>query len=94
MYVVVQHRVTDPAKFWPTDVAQYATMVPPHFTLHHTLAGTDGSQAVCVWEAASVDALRDWLDPFTAGGSVNTYFAAVNKEGVAIPAAQPAMQRT
>jgi len=93
MYVVVQHQVTDPAKFWPSDVAQYATMVPPHLKLHHTLAGSDGTHAVCVWEAESVETLRDWLDPFTAGASVNAYFAAVNKDGVAIPAVRPATQR-
>ena len=94
MYVVAQHRVTDPAKFWPTDAAQYATMVPPHLKLYQTLAGSDGSQGVCVWEAESVEALRDWLDPFTAGASENTYFAAVNKDGVAIPAVRPVTQRT
>ena len=93
MYVVVQHHVTDPAKFWPADVAHLATMVPPHLTLHHTLAGVDGSRAVCVWEAESVETLRSWLDPFTAGASVNAYFAAVNKDGVAIPTARATSQR-
>ena len=92
MYVVVQHQVTDQAKFWPTDVAQYAAMTPPQFRLHHTFAGTDGSRAVCVWETESLEALRDWLDPFTAGASVNAYFAAVNREGVAIPAGRSAAQ--
>ena len=90
MYVVVQHQVTDPAKFWPADVSQYATIVPPHLKLHQTLAGIDGSQAVCVWEAESIDAVRGFLDPFTAGAAVNEYFAAVNREGIAIPAASGA----
>ena len=93
MYIVVQHQVTDPVKFWPADVAEYARMVPPHLRLHHTLAGVDGTRAVCVWEAESVAALRDWLEPATADGSVNAYFAAVNKEGVAIPSARAATQR-
>jgi hypothetical protein len=92
MYVVVQHQVTDPAKFWPADVAQYGTIVPPHLKLHHAFAGADGTRGVCVWEAQSVDALREWLDPFTAGASVNSYFAAVNKEGVALPATRTAAQ--
>jgi hypothetical protein len=93
MYIVVQHQVTDPAKFWPADAAQFTAMVPPHLTLHTTLAGVDGSQAVCVWEAESVDALRDWLDPATAGASVNTYFAAANKDGIGLPSALAATQR-
>ena len=93
MYVIVQHQVTNPAKFWPADAAQFSTMPPSHLKLHQTLAGTDGSQAVCVWEGESVDAVRDWLDPATAGASVNAYFAAVNREGIAIPAGQLATQR-
>ena len=95
MYVVAKHQVTDPGKFWPADVADLTRQVPPHLKLHHTFAGTDGTEAVCVWEAESVDALRSWLDPFTAGGSVNTYFTAANREGVAIPASatQRATQR-
>ncbi|HEX5831067.1 MAG TPA: hypothetical protein VFY16_08810 [Gemmatimonadaceae bacterium] len=94
MYVVVQHQVTDPAKFWPADAAQFSTTLPPHLKLHQTLASIDGSQAVCVWEGESVNAVRDWLDPTTAGASVNAYFAAVNKDGIAIPADRLATQRT
>ena len=93
MYVVAIHQVIDQAKFWPPDVAQLTKPVPPHLKLHHTFAGTDGSQAVCLWVAQSVDALRRFLDHFSAGASVNSYFPAVNKEGLAIPATQRVMQR-
>lgn len=93
MYIVVQHQVTDPAKFWPADVAQYGKMVPPHLTLHQTFAATDGARGVCVWEAENVDTLQKWLDPFTAGASVNTYFAAVNKDGIAVPTTRAATAR-
>ena len=93
MYVIVQHRISDPAKFWPDDVSQFATMIPPHLKLHQTFAGVDGLQAVCVWEAESLETLRGFLDPFTAGAAVNEYFPAVNREGVAIPTTRPATQR-
>ena len=95
MYVIAIHKVTDQSKFWPPNVTELTKPIPPHLKLHHTFAGTDGTEAVCVWEAESVDALRNWLDPFTAGGSVNTYFAAANREGIAIPASatQRAKQR-
>lgn len=92
MYVVVQHQITDPAKFWPPDPSELTRIPPSHLTLHHTFAGTDGTRAVCVWEGESVDAVRDWLDPFTAGSSVNTYFAVENKTGLAIPASRRAAQ--
>ena len=90
MYVIVQHQITDPAKFWPEDAKQFTAIVPPHLKLHHTLAGTDGTRAVCVWEGQSLEAVRDFLDPATAGAAKNSYFAAMNKEGVAIPSAASA----
>jgi hypothetical protein len=93
MYVVAIHQIIDQAKFWPANVAELTKPIPPHLKLHHTFAGTDGSQAVCLWEAESVDALRSWLDPFSAGASVNSYFPAVNKAGLAIPATRRATQR-
>jgi hypothetical protein len=88
MYVIVHHQVTDQAKFWPADPSQFTMHIPPSLKLHSTLAGVDGTQAVCVWEGQSVDAVREFLDPATAGAAVNAYFAAVNKDGIAIPPAR------
>lgn len=92
MYVLVHHRVTDPERFWPT--AQNAIPnLPPELTLHHTLSASDGDVATCLWEAESVDAVRDFLEPALGEFSSNTYARAENKEGIAVPpryAAAPA----
>jgi hypothetical protein len=90
MYVLVEHDIADPSAFWPADVEAMKAAIPAQFTLHHAFAGRDGSHGVCVWEAGSVDALRDWLDAANGDASRNVYREVVNKEGIATPAAVPA----
>ena len=84
MYIVVNHEISDTSRFWAT--AQTATAaLPDGVKVIHTLPSPDGRKAVCVWEADSVDAVRSFLDPATAGMARNTYFESVNKEGLAMP---------
>jgi hypothetical protein len=84
MYVVVNHAINDTTRFWAT--AQSATAgLPAGLAVIHTFPSPDGRKAVCVWEADSVEAVRRFLDPATAGMSRNEYFEAPNKEGIAIP---------
>ena len=84
MYVVVNHEISDTSRFWAT--AQSAiTGLPAGLKVIHTLPSPDGRKAVCVWEADSVDAVRNFLDPATTGMARNTYFESVNKEGMAMP---------
>lgn len=84
MYVVVNHEINDAPRFWAT--AESATTgLPAGLKVIHTLPSPDGRKAVCVWEANTVDAVRNFLDPVTAGMARNEYFQVLNKEGIAIP---------
>jgi hypothetical protein len=84
MYVVVNHQITDPTRFWA--VAESATAgLPAGLKVLHTFPSMDGGRAVCVWEADSVDAVRTFLDAATEGIARNEYFQAPNKEGLAVP---------
>lgn len=91
MYVLVHHRVTDPQSFWAR-AQQEMPSLPAGLTLHQTLSASDGSRATCLWEAASVDAVRTFLEPRLGDYSMNDYAEAENREGVAVPAsyAEPA----
>lgn len=85
MYVVVNHTISDPSRFWAT--AQSATSgLPDGLKLIHTFPSSDGRKAVCVWEGNSVESVRGFLDPATAGVARNDYFEAPNKEGISLPA--------
>lgn len=82
MYVLVEHTITDPAAFWN---AVDPAALPRALMLHHTFPTQDGSHAICIWEADSPNAVRDFLEPNLGRFSRNEYFAVENREGVALP---------
>ncbi len=84
MYVVVNHEINDTSRFWGTARSATANL-PANLKLHHIFPSPDGRRAVCVWEADSVKAVRDFLDPPTAGMARNDYFEAPNREGLSMP---------
>jgi hypothetical protein len=83
MFIVVQHQVTDPSAFW-AGARQGMSTMPSNLKLHQTLPAPDGSRAVCVWEAESVNAVKSYLES-AVEGSRNEYYEVVNKDGVALP---------
>jgi hypothetical protein len=91
MFIVVQHTISEPAVFWN---AADATALPPEIKLHHTFPTPDGTRAVCIWEAASIDALRNMLEPLIGKVSRNEYFQVENREGLARPTRAPQVAST
>ena len=67
MHVVVQHRITDPEKFFSMDAEEVGGGGPPGVQVRQFFPFKDRSAAVCLWEADSIDTLRGYLDPATAG---------------------------
>lgn len=86
MYVLVQHTISEPATFWN---AADPTTLSPDVKLHHTFPTPDGTRAACIWEAQSVDAVRNLLEPLIGSISRNEYFPVENREGFARPSSVP-----
>jgi hypothetical protein len=84
MYVIVNHEIVDAGKFWQA-AQSLVPSLPANVKLHHSYPSADGRKAVCVWEAESVDTVRELLDPMTEGMARNEYYQAPNKEGVSLP---------
>jgi hypothetical protein len=83
MHVIAIHSVSDPEGFW----AAASSLDPPEgVTLHSTLPNDDGTRAVCVWEANSVDAVRDFVDGNSAGMSSNEFFEVNPENARGLPA--------
>jgi hypothetical protein len=90
MHVVVQHRITDLEKFNTMDAEEVAGGAPTGSHLQQFLPPKDGSVATCVWRSDSIDALRGYLDPATAGVTENTYIEVDDETAVGLPEAAAA----
>ena len=90
MFVVVQHRITDPEKFFSADAQEIAGGGPPGVQGRQFLPSDDRSTAVCLWETDSIDTLRGYLEPATEGASENTYFEVNAEYAMGLPEAAAA----
>jgi len=85
MYLVVHHRVVDREKFLATDPKDIGGNAPAGVDVFLFLPARDASAADCLWEAPSLDALRDYLDPATRGICENTYFEVDPQLAMGVP---------
>lgn len=72
MFVSVIHRISDPDRFFSM-ASSAAQNIPPDLRLPQSISNADRSTAVCLWEAPSVERVREFLEPLTAGISKNEY---------------------
>jgi hypothetical protein len=85
MNIVVQHRITDPEKFLSMDAQEIGTGGPPGVQVRQFLPAQDASVAVCLWEADSIESVRDYLDPATEGVAENTYYEVDAERAMGLP---------
>ena len=85
MHVVVLHRINDPEKFFSMDAGEVSGGGPPGVQGLQFFPSKEGKAAVCLWEGGSIDAIRDYLDPATAGASENTYFEVDGDRAMGLP---------
>ncbi len=90
MHVVVHHRIVDREKFLATDPQDIAANAPAGVRVHQFLPARDASAADCLWETASLDALRAYLDDATRGSCENTYFEVASESALGLPDPAPA----
>jgi hypothetical protein len=50
-----------------------ADKIPPDLRLPQYFSSADRSTTICLWEAPSVDRVREFLEPLTAGICKNEY---------------------
>jgi hypothetical protein len=72
-YIVAIHDISDPDRFWN---AAAASTPPPDIALHATYPRSDGSRAVCLWEADSVETVRNLVESTMGDASRNEFFEA------------------
>lgn len=84
MYIVVEHEISDPKSFFETAQAEMPNL-PSHLKLHQVFPSADGSKAVCLWQAAGVDEVRDYVERSVGHVSNNSYFPVEAEQAVGLP---------
>ena len=84
MYVVVKHQISNPTKFREAGMAAVSKL-PAGVKSHSFLPNADGSHAVCLWEADSIDAVKNILEPAVGDVSRNEYYQVDAKNAFGLP---------
>jgi len=89
MHAVIHHSVNDSAK-WEQSSQRIMSMIeqqrlPKGLKPLEYLPSTDGRKAVCVWEADSLNALREFIDRETSGAARNDYFEVKVQNAIGLP---------
>jgi hypothetical protein len=74
MHVGVIHRISDPDGFQEAEQAALQAGLPEGFGLPVHAQTPDHSTAICIWEGASVDAVRELVESVVGQYSDNEYF--------------------
>jgi len=85
MKIGVIHRISDPQTAQSRGQSLFSP--PEGVQLLQFCPSQDFSAATCIWEADSVDAVRDLVDPTLGDASEQTYFAVATDQAVGLPQA-------
>ena len=86
MFISVHHKINNPGEFWAS--AQKSLPNLPEASVQRVLnvfPSADMSEATCIWQADSIDALDKYLRSKVSDWSKETYFEinAANSMGLA-----------
>ncbi|AGA34691.1 hypothetical protein TVNIR_3054 [Thioalkalivibrio nitratireducens DSM 14787] len=87
MFVTIEHEIHDAARFQPC--AEQVFPLPEGLQVHLFLPATDLSRAVGLYEAPSLERLRDHLDPTLGDASTQRYFPVAEERAIGLPAYDP-----
>jgi ubiquinone/menaquinone biosynthesis C-methylase UbiE len=84
MYVIAKHRIKDATRFF--SLAQVAAeQAPPGVYGRQFCPSRDRTEAVCLWEADSVEIVQHYLDSLAGEASENAYFQVSTGHAIGIP---------
>lgn len=82
MYIVAIHDIRNAEKFWG---AIQQAPVPKGMRIPYVLPATTGNRAVCLWEADSLEAVRDLVDATVGDSSKNEFFQVQRSNAQGLP---------
>jgi hypothetical protein len=88
MKIGVIHRISDPETAQSRGQSLFSP--PEGVQLLQFCPSQDFSTATCIWEADSVEEVRNLVDPTLGDASEQTYFAVAAEQAVGLPQAAAA----
>jgi hypothetical protein len=94
MHTVIHHTISDSVK-WDQSTQRIMSMIeqqtlPKGLRPLEYLPSVDGQRAVCVWEADSLDALKEFMERETQDAARNDYFEVKVENAIGLPTGQEA----
>lgn len=86
MFIAIEHTIHDPASFQSR--GEQVFPLPEDLHVHHFLPAADFSRAACLYEAPSLEQLREHLDSKLGDASTQRYFAVADNAAIGLPAQQ------
>ncbi len=86
MYVAVIHDISDTKGFWEVVRSATSAGFPDGVALRSMYPNASGSRNICLWEADTVDAVRDVVEPAVGQFSKNEYFEVSTDKAMGLPA--------
>jgi hypothetical protein len=83
MFIAIIHEIDDAQQFQA--LARQVFPLPKELHVHQFFPATDLGQAVCLYEAPSVGAVRDHLDRALGDSSTQHYFPVAEQHAMGLP---------
>jgi hypothetical protein len=84
MYVIVQHQISDPERFFAAAQQGMADLLQG-LTLYQVSPARGGRAATCLWEAGSIENLQSFLEPAVGNVAQNTYYEVDEPNAFGLP---------
>jgi hypothetical protein len=82
VYIVAIHDIAKPQEFWE---AVRVAPIPEGIKLHSTLPNRDATRAVCLWEAGSINDVKNLVENTVGPLSTNEYFEVEPSNALGLP---------
>ena len=89
MFIVAQHTITDPERFYPAAQSGMQDL-PEGMRVHALIPSSDGTRATCLWEADSVDSVKKLVEDTVGDMSSNEFYEADAQNSIGLPTGQAA----
>jgi hypothetical protein len=85
MYVTVIHDIYDSEKFWEVVRSATSAGFPEGIALRSMYPSASGTRNICLWEADTVDAVRDLVESAVGEFSRNEYSEVNADNAIGLP---------